>query len=70
MKTGPGIPPELREAVFDRYFQASQGMTRQHEGLGIGLTLARSVARAMGGDVRFGDVPAGCRAELILPSGE
>ncbi len=64
---GPGIPPDLREKVFERYFQIEQGDTRSHDGLGLGLTLARAFARSLGGDVEIADSSEGCRVQLILP---
>jgi signal transduction histidine kinase len=67
---GPGIPPELREKVFDRYFQGSQGTARQFGGLGLGLTIARAFARALGGDVCILDTPAGCQVEMTIPPGQ
>jgi len=65
---GPGIPPELREKVFERYFQGSQGNTRAYEGLGVGLPLARAVIQQLGGSLRILDAPSGCRIGLYLPA--
>jgi signal transduction histidine kinase len=48
---GPGIPSDRLEGVFDAFTQAERGTTRSHEGLGIGLYLARRIMRAHGGDV-------------------
>jgi two-component system, sensor histidine kinase and response regulator len=64
---GPGIPPDLREKVFERFFQVSQGDTREYEGLGVGLTIARAVGENMGGHVRILDTARGCCVELYLP---
>jgi len=58
---GPGIPPERREAVFD-------GVSST-KGLGLGLHLSRSLARAMGGDLRVVDpCRSGTTFELSLPA--
>lgn len=64
---GPGIPMELREKVFERYYQISQGDTRQYSGLGLGLTVARAFAQAYGGEVMVLDSPTGCRVRMVLP---
>lgn len=66
---GPGIPVELREKVFERYFQGSEGDARQYEGLGVGLTIARAFARMLGGDVVILDSDAGCRVQMTIPPG-
>jgi signal transduction histidine kinase len=71
---GPGIPPQYRERVFERYYQISQGDGREYDGLGVGLTIARAVARSLGGDVTLPDPPsdagAGCVVRMIIPPGE
>ncbi|HLF73663.1 MAG TPA: response regulator [Anaerolineales bacterium] len=64
---GPGVPPELREKVFEQFYQASQGDSREHEGLGVGLTIARSVSRSLNGDVRILDSPKGCLVHAFIP---
>jgi len=64
---GPGIPLALREKVFERFYQISQGDTRQHEGLGVGLTIAREVFKSVGGDVQILDGVRGCLVRAILP---
>lgn len=46
---GKGIPEELRERVFDRFYRAD---TRTH-GFGLGLTIARQIAQAHGAEIRF-----------------
>jgi two-component system sensor histidine kinase/response regulator len=51
---GPGISPDLREKVFERYYQASQGDTREHDGLGVGLFIARAVFSSLGECHDFG----------------
>jgi signal transduction histidine kinase len=47
---GPGIPVEMRQAVFDEFSQAG-GQSPSVPGTGLGLCLSRRLARAMGGDV-------------------
>jgi len=64
---GPGIPPELCEKVFERFYQASQGDTREYGGIGVGLTIARAVFRGLGGDVQILKTSKGCRVRAFLP---
>jgi signal transduction histidine kinase len=66
---GPGIPAELREKVFERFYQSSRGDMREYEGLGVGLTLARAVLERLGGGIRIADVPRGCKVEMFFPAG-
>jgi two-component system OmpR family sensor kinase len=50
---GPGIPAEIRSQIFERFFRgdAARRMSAQDGGAGLGLALARWIARAHGGDV-------------------
>lgn len=60
--TGPGIPPELRDRIFDMHF------TTKQSGTGIGLYVARSIFEAQGGTVRTESTgPAGTTFQLTLP---
>lgn len=56
---GPGIPPDLRERIFDAFTQTDPSVTRAHEGLGIGLFIANRIMRAHGGEISFGSRPGG-----------
>jgi signal transduction histidine kinase len=49
--TGIGIAPELQEKVFEPFFQAADVLTREVGGTGVGLAVARGLARSLGGDV-------------------
>ena len=49
--TGPGIPPEQLPRIFERFYRASDGRTRESGGTGLGLTIARDLARAQEGDL-------------------
>lgn len=66
---GPGIPEEQRERVFRPFFRLETSRNRETGGTGLGLTIARSVARAHDGDVALSERPGGgLRAEVVLPS--
>lgn len=65
---GPGIPQESREAVFAPFTRLEGSRSRETGGTGLGLAVARSVARAHGGDITFADRPGGgLVARLSLP---
>ena len=64
---GPGIPLELREKVFEQFYQASQGDRREYEGLGVGLTIARAVFQNLRGNVEVLDSQQGCWVRAFIP---
>lgn len=49
---GPGIPPHLKDRVFERTYKVADARTR-HGGAGLGLAIARENARLLGGDVTY-----------------
>ena len=64
---GIGIPVDLREKVFERFYQVSQGDERHYQGLGVGLTIARAVFSALGGEVKILDSASGCHMLVAFP---
>jgi signal transduction histidine kinase len=64
--TGPGVPPERREQVFDRFFRLEN--SRSTPGNGLGLSLVRAVAKLHGGEVHLEDNRPGLRVVLALPA--
>jgi signal transduction histidine kinase len=61
---GPGIPPELLERVFERFFRGPGAAAR---GTGLGLAIARELAERMDGRLLVTSGPEGTRFELELP---
>ncbi|WP_297509287.1 ATP-binding protein [uncultured Caulobacter sp.] len=49
--TGPGVPSDAAERVFDSFTQADDTVSRRHGGAGLGLTISRALARKHGGDL-------------------
>jgi len=56
---GPGIPPDQREAVFERFAEWRPPDYEDRPGTGLGLFISRAIARAHGGDASIADAPAG-----------
>ncbi len=50
--TGIGIAPDYHEKIFNRFFQVDSSKTRQYEGAGIGLSIARNIVQAHGGEIQ------------------
>jgi two-component system, OmpR family, osmolarity sensor histidine kinase EnvZ len=65
---GPGIPAADRDRVFRAFVRLDPSRNRSTGGVGLGLTIARDVARGHGGDVRLETSPqGGLRARVHLP---
>lgn len=65
---GPGIPAAAREDVFKPFFRLEHSRNQETGGTGLGLTIARDIARGHGGDLELRDAPGGgLRAVLRVP---
>jgi PAS domain S-box-containing protein len=66
--TGPGIPEEERDRIFDEFHQVEAGHSRSAGGTGLGLAISRRLARLMGGDLTVhSEVGAGSVFAIDLP---
>lgn len=63
--TGPGIPPEERDKIFQKFYQIDSSFTGQVEGWGLGLALVKAIAQKHGGTVRLDSAP-GTGSTFIL----
>jgi signal transduction histidine kinase len=64
--TGVGIPEEESERIFDRFYRGDR--SRSQQGSGLGLSLARALVRAQGGDITLKSrVGEGTKFTLLLP---
>ncbi|MBP8265554.1 MAG: sensor histidine kinase, partial [Zoogloea sp.] len=66
--SGPGIPPEARQRVFERFFRLPAA---SRPGSGLGLAIVREIAHGAGGEVEILDPPSGHGAllQVSLPAG-
>jgi two-component system, OmpR family, sensor histidine kinase CiaH len=66
---GEGMPPEVLDHVFDRFYRGDTARTRGTSGSGLGLAIAHWALRGMGGDLSVeSEVAAGTRVTLTLPA--
>ena len=66
---GPGVPKGMEDKIFDQFFRAHDSLNSGIPGSGLGLTLARKIARAHGGDITYSPREGGGSCfELTLPS--
>ncbi|MEO6527388.1 MAG: ATP-binding protein [Gemmatimonadaceae bacterium] len=63
--SGPGIPLDMLEAIFEPFVQLERSLATPAEGTGLGLAISRDLARGMSGDLRAESAP-GSGATLIL----
>ncbi len=57
--TGPGVPPDRREAIFEAFEQGDVSHARLHDGAGLGLAISRQLVALMGGALTLDDNPGG-----------
>jgi signal transduction histidine kinase len=66
---GPGIADEHRDVVFQRFTRLDHARTRDTGGSGLGLPIARDIARSHGGDIALGQSPmGGLRVTVTIPA--
>jgi signal transduction histidine kinase len=64
---GPGIPPDLRDVVFERFTRLDTSRSRDAGGSGLGLAIARKIAEVHGGALTIQDSEQGAHFVLRLP---
>lgn len=65
---GPGIAPAHRDRVFERFYRADPGRSREAGGTGLGLSIVKHLVESMGGEVKLlPNHPSGCNFVLHLP---
>lgn len=66
--TGPGIPEDQKEQIFERFRQSSINLTRNYEGAGLGLAISKAYVQMLGGTIRVeSEVGKGSRFIFWLP---
>ena len=66
--SGIGIPADQQATIFEPFVQAGRALSNPVEGTGLGLTISRDLARAMGGDLTVDSTPGvGSAFTLMLP---
>jgi signal transduction histidine kinase len=66
--TGPGIPPEQLDRIFDPFWQAEGGLTRRMGGTGLGLSVAHRLTELLGGELSVSsEVGEGSTFSISLP---
>jgi signal transduction histidine kinase len=67
--TGVGISRQEMQRVFEPFFQAERGTTRRYSGIGLGLSIARTLARRMHGELTIASTEgSGTTASVVLPA--
>jgi len=68
--TGPGIPLDRQRAIFEPFVQLDRSLTRNNEGVGLGLSISRDLAHGMDGELTVTSAPGeGSCFRLTLPGG-
>jgi two-component system phosphate regulon sensor histidine kinase PhoR len=56
--TGPGIPPDQLQRIFERFYRVDAGRSREMGGTGLGLSIVRHLVGRMGGDIEAQSEPS------------
>ena len=68
--TGPGVPRELRDRIFEKFGQGELGRAATRRSSGLGLTFCKLAVEAHGGAIGVDDAPgSGARFWIDLPAG-
>jgi signal transduction histidine kinase len=66
--TGPGIPADKQQEIFEPFVQLDRALTRTYEGTGLGLAISRGLARGMGADITVNsELGVGSTFTLTVP---
>lgn len=66
---GKGMDTRKINDIFKSFYQSESGLTRNHEGLGLGLTIVRSLISLLNGSIEFNsEVGAGTKIKVLLPA--
>ncbi|OPZ97630.1 MAG: Autoinducer 2 sensor kinase/phosphatase LuxQ [Planctomycetes bacterium ADurb.Bin412] len=57
--TGPGIPEEQQEIIFEKFHQLDASVTREHTGAGLGLAIVKDLLEMLGGSITVRNRRAG-----------
>jgi signal transduction histidine kinase len=64
---GPGVPPEQRAGIFDRFTRLDEARSRRTGGAGLGLAITRRIVEDHGGTIALVDAERGARVVVRLP---
>lgn len=64
---GPGVPPQLRRRIFDRFMRIDDARDRDHGGTGLGLAIVKGIVERHGGFIKVEDSDPGTRFVVELP---
>lgn len=66
--TGPGIPPEAQQVIFEKFRQVDGSVARTHGGTGLGLAISKELTLMLGGTIAVASVPGeGATFSVTLP---
>jgi signal transduction histidine kinase len=65
--SGPGIPPEHRSKVFDRFYRLDAARARDTGGAGLGLSIAKWAIQVQGGEIQVEDAAQGATFAIRFP---